>query len=553
MIYIVNNNIILAPFCHVIREIIFKRFKCQMLTIDPGIELIENNIVDGDIFFINGQFSKIFSSSIKKRNIHIFIINNESLIGQDTYRYDNIQMIAQASCNSTYILDYQANNIKYVNNNSSNIKALYLPYTINPHMNHLYKKYIHTQFVEKDIDVLFYGMINVRRRQILDQLATKYKVIYKTYDSIDEQIKDMQRSKIILNLYYYENNKPFDYYRLSFLLANQLFFITETPSDVNFTIEPQLTDYQKYIISADYEQIINTTTTYLDKKQDERDNLAVQASNWFSKQFVLDQSISALIENISSVEKIENITPPKTTPPSTPPKITLPSTPPKITLPPTFPKTTLPPTPPKTTLPPIPPKTTLPPTPPKTTLPPTPPKTTLAPTLPKTTLPPTPPKITLPSTLPKITLPPTPPKSTLLPTLPKTTLPPPPPKITLPSTLPKTILPPTPPKITLPSTLPPAPPKTILPSTPPKTILPSTPPKTILPSTPPKTILPSTPPKTILPCISKVSFPPKTALPTTSKVNIPSKTILFAPPKTILLATPKVKVAPKVNVVPTLL
>jgi hypothetical protein len=65
------------------------------------------------------------------------------------------------------------------------------------------------KYVEKDIDILFFGTLNTRRKYIINTLKKKYNVvrIHKlSNDANTELFNLIERSKIVLNVLYYDNN-----------------------------------------------------------------------------------------------------------------------------------------------------------------------------------------------------------------------------------------------------------------------------------------------------------------------------------------------------------
>jgi hypothetical protein len=79
----------------------------------------------------------------------------------------------------------------------------------------------------QDIDVLFYGSVNPRRRAVLDALdAAGLSVVrlYGVYGSDRDAV--IARSKVVLNLHYYEN-AVFEIFRVSHLLANKKCVVSE--------------------------------------------------------------------------------------------------------------------------------------------------------------------------------------------------------------------------------------------------------------------------------------------------------------------------------------
>ena len=89
------------------------------------------------------------------------------------------------------------------------------------------------QNVEKDIDVLFYGSINQHRDRILRELEeTGLKVVrlFNCYGAERDQI--IARSKIVLNLHYYPQ-QIFEIVRVSYLLANHCFVVSEDSPEID--------------------------------------------------------------------------------------------------------------------------------------------------------------------------------------------------------------------------------------------------------------------------------------------------------------------------------
>jgi hypothetical protein len=84
---------------------------------------------------------------------------------------------------------------------------------------------------EQDIDVLFIGSLNRRRRQILSDLQAAGIGVRWAFDVYGRDRDDaFSRAKIILNMHLYES-KVFEIVRVSYLLANRLCVVSETGSD----------------------------------------------------------------------------------------------------------------------------------------------------------------------------------------------------------------------------------------------------------------------------------------------------------------------------------
>jgi hypothetical protein len=137
------------------------------------------------------------------------------------------------------------------------VNALYLP------VGYHEKLELIEQRQEKDIDVLFYGCVNERRKKVLDELAgTKLVVLFGKYGKERDEL--IARSKIILNIHFYER-KILEVVRISYLLNNGCFVVSEESeinpySDVKITIGPYgdlanicrhyLSDYKSAILTG---------------------------------------------------------------------------------------------------------------------------------------------------------------------------------------------------------------------------------------------------------------------------------------------------------------
>jgi hypothetical protein len=107
--------------------------------------------------------------------------------------------------------------------------------------------------LEQDIDVLFYGSVNERRKTVLEELAKscKLEAIFGVYgDQRDEYIA---RSKIVLNMHVYQA-QILEQARISYLLNNRRFVISES-SLVN--------PYKGFLVTSPYEDLVPSCLRYL--------------------------------------------------------------------------------------------------------------------------------------------------------------------------------------------------------------------------------------------------------------------------------------------------
>lgn len=84
---------------------------------------------------------------------------------------------------------------------------------------------------EEDIDVLFVGSLNDRRKAILAELDAKGKHVVAAYNCYGaERDHLIARAKLVVNVHYYEA-QVFEIVRVSYLLANRKCVVSETGQD----------------------------------------------------------------------------------------------------------------------------------------------------------------------------------------------------------------------------------------------------------------------------------------------------------------------------------
>ena len=209
---------------------------------------------------------------------NIYITDNETNKKQEILFSDRYVTILKQSQS---IWDYSKSNIKYIKNHYG-IKHIYwVPL--------YYTKYIENIKItnEKPIDILFYGSMNTRRQHILEQLKLHFNVAIYINNLWDVERDDLiSKSKIILNIHYYEN-AILEIHRISYLLSNKCLVITEQGRDSN--------EFSKILISAKYNQLIKTCQTWLSKSDLERKQMALYSYREFKQHFKLQDYLSKQI------------------------------------------------------------------------------------------------------------------------------------------------------------------------------------------------------------------------------------------------------------------
>jgi len=110
---------------------------------------------------------------------------------------------------------------------------------------------------ETDIDVLFYGSVNPRRKKILEALqkaGLRVKTLFGVYG--DERDRYIARSKMVLNLHFYDA-QVFEIVRVSYLLANRRFVVSEVGAD-----EWGKDIFGEGIAFSSYEELVETCVRY---------------------------------------------------------------------------------------------------------------------------------------------------------------------------------------------------------------------------------------------------------------------------------------------------
>ncbi len=118
------------------------------------------------------------------------------------------------------------------------------------------------------IDVLFFGAMNQRRKYILIKLKSMgYNVVFTSNTFGEERDQLIARSKIVLNIHYYES-KILEVVRISHLLANKKCVISERGNEDHVNEE-----WSKGVMMCDYDEIVSNVLILLfsDSKRKEQE------------------------------------------------------------------------------------------------------------------------------------------------------------------------------------------------------------------------------------------------------------------------------------------
>ncbi len=110
----------------------------------------------------------------------------------------------------------------------------------------------------EDIDVLFYGSLNDRRSRVLEQLQHAGAAVHHAFGVYGaERDALIARSRIVLNVHHF-NARVFEIVRVSYLLANGCFVVSETGDDQH--LESPFADGVAF---APYEDLAETCLAFL--------------------------------------------------------------------------------------------------------------------------------------------------------------------------------------------------------------------------------------------------------------------------------------------------
>lgn len=115
--------------------------------------------------------------------------------------------------------------------------------------------------IKEDIDVLFYGHLNERRLAILTELQKRFpdkNICFRSNNLwAKERDEHILRAKIVLNLHLYDA-KLFEYPRVSFLLNNGKFVISETSTN-----DSEYQFLKNALVICEYDKVCDMVEKYL--------------------------------------------------------------------------------------------------------------------------------------------------------------------------------------------------------------------------------------------------------------------------------------------------
>ena len=258
---------------------------------------LQNNtdtIIICNIYSINDHLLNILQAYDSKK----ILINTEYYENLNVSKYFDIINNKP----NFYLFEYNILNINYLKNTNKNIDYQFIPLCYSSFLEDYYNsRIVKKTFIEKDIDILFLGKLNRRRKNIINPLTQKYKIVTK-YNFDDKGNTELcnliERSKIVLNVLFYKSNIIFDYYRNSFILSTRTLLITEKSTSKDYNVEDGLLELENNIINIEYDKIIETVNNYMNNMTEEKYNKLVDTQHNAFKNYKMDDKITNFFNKI---------------------------------------------------------------------------------------------------------------------------------------------------------------------------------------------------------------------------------------------------------------
>ncbi len=258
---------------------------------------LQNNtdtIIICNIYSINDHLLNILQAYDSKK----ILINTEYYENLNISKYFDIINNKP----NFYLFEYNILNINYLKNTNKNIDYQFIPLCYSSFLENYYNsRIVKKTFIEKDIDILFLGKLNRRRKNIINPLTQKYKIVTK-YNFDDKGNTELcnliERSKIVLNVLFYKSNIIFDYYRNSFILSTRTLLITEKSTSKDYNVEDGLLELENNIINVEYDKIIETVDYYMDNMTEDKYNKLVDTQYNAFKNYKMDDKITNFFNKI---------------------------------------------------------------------------------------------------------------------------------------------------------------------------------------------------------------------------------------------------------------
>ena len=189
-------------------------------------------------------------------------LSDDSTWLSDAYKYglENFQ-----------VWDYRKQNIRYLDSLKTLFKPMYVPIGYCQELEKI------RPAAHQDIDVLFYGSLNQRRKSILrlvEDQNLRMKCLFNVYG--EERDDYISRSKVVLNLHYYDA-QILEIARISYLLNNKIAVVSE------YSDSTEVYEHLRNDLCLVDKKNIPSTIVKLIKDSDARDRIKRNGHTAFSQ------------------------------------------------------------------------------------------------------------------------------------------------------------------------------------------------------------------------------------------------------------------------------
>lgn len=158
---------------------------------------------------------------------------------------------------------------------------------------------------DKDIDILFMGSISLRRKELLHKLQDAGFNVHIADGGLwgEDRVNLLKRTKSVINIHYYGEDSPLEMVRLSVLLANKCFIISEIGG------EPGLDKkVGKGAVFGKYEDLLKLCKKYLDPSMIlKRNEIAREGFRVFSeKAYLIPHNFYKMVINSVPINSCTN-------------------------------------------------------------------------------------------------------------------------------------------------------------------------------------------------------------------------------------------------------
>jgi hypothetical protein len=196
------------------------------------------------------------------------------------------------------VWDYSLKNVNHLT--GYGIKnILHVPISYTPNMTLLNTSSINVS--EKDIDVLFMGSISPRRKELLHNIRDAGLNVMIADGGVwgNDRMHLLKRSKIVINIHYYGEESPLEMVRLSILLANNAFIISESGGDAGLDKR-----VEKGVVFGKYNELLKLCKKYVVPEMNlKRVQIANAGFKLFSeKHYLIPHNFYKMVNNSVSVD-----------------------------------------------------------------------------------------------------------------------------------------------------------------------------------------------------------------------------------------------------------